>query len=97
MLTQAAAGGGGVWEAIGSIGAAGLSALGVVLAGIVAARASASTAQTANEATRVTDDCEALVRALARAYDEMRVWARNPVGDPPEPNERVRRFYETGL
>ncbi len=104
-------GGGGLWGAIGEIGAAALSALGLIVAGIVAARATASAARTSTQAqealetartttpptaSRELGDCEGLVRALARAYDELRFWARNPEGPPPEPNERVRRFYDTG-
>ncbi|MFC4328389.1 hypothetical protein ACFPC0_11175 [Streptomyces andamanensis] len=84
------------------MGAAAFSALGLVVAGIVAARATASAARTSTEATqavaaaRTEGDCEALVRALARSYDELRLWARNPAGEPPEPTERARRYLETG-
>ncbi|MEV6400931.1 hypothetical protein AB0M39_40170 [Streptomyces sp. NPDC051907] len=98
------AGGGSIWSAVGEVGAAGLSALGLVLAGIVAARATASAARTSNEAqeavraskTAELAERDLLVRALARSYDEMRAWAKNPVGPPPEPNERTRLFIETG-
>jgi hypothetical protein len=91
----------GLWDAVGSIGAAAFSALGLVLAGVVAARATQSAQRTTHEATEAVrtgkaGDCEALVRALARSYDELRLWARNPVGDPPEPTERARRYFETG-
>lgn len=95
------AGTGGAWDAVGNIGAAALSALGLILAGVMASRATASAGRTSREAQQVASgqtvaDCEALVRALARAYDELRLWSRSPVGPPPEPNERVRRFLDTG-
>lgn len=93
--------GGGVWDAVGNIGAAAFSALGLVVAGITAARATSSAARTTTEAEEAVrsgraGDCEALVRSLARSYDELRLWARDPVGEPPEPNERARRYFETG-
>jgi hypothetical protein len=93
--------GAGLWDAVGNIGAAAFSALGLVVAGVVAARGSSSAARTTIEAQDAvrqgkTGDCEALVRALARSYDELRLWARHPVGDPPEPTERARRYFETG-
>jgi hypothetical protein len=95
-------GGGGVWSAVGDIGAAALSAAGLVVAGVVAARSTASAARTTREAEQAVrtgraGDCEALVRALARSYDELRLWVANPVGEPPEPPERARRYFETGL
>jgi hypothetical protein len=91
----------GLWDAVGSIGAAAFSALGLVVAGVVAARATSSAARTTNEAQEAVragraGDCEALVRALARSYDELRLWAAHPVGDPPEPTERARRYFDTG-
>lgn len=91
----------GMWDAVGNIGAAAFSALGLVVAGVVAARATSAASRTttqAQEAVRAgrAGDCEALVRALARSYDELRLWARNPVGEPPEPTERARRYFETG-
>lgn len=91
----------GLWDAVGSVGAAAFSALGLVVAGVVATRATSSAARTTHEAeeavrTGKAGDCEALVRALARSYDELRVWVRHPEGDPPEPTERARRYFETG-
>lgn len=98
------ASGSGVWSAVGELGAAGLSALGLVVAGVVAARATASASRTSSEAQEAVrtarakqiEDLEQLVRALARSYDELRLWVLNPAGPAPEPNARVRRFYETG-
>lgn len=92
---------GELWGAVGNIGAAAFSALGLVVAGIVAARATSSAARTTNEATEAvaagrTGDCEALVRALARSYDELWLWAQNPVGEPPQPTERAKRYFDTG-
>jgi hypothetical protein len=94
---------GGEWgSAVGSIGAAALSAVGLVVAGVIAARATAQATRTTHEAegaARASDhaaDCEALVRALARAYDELRLWAQHPHGEPPRPNERARRYFDTG-
>lgn len=93
---------GDLWQAVGNIGAAFFSALGLVVAGIVATRATASAARTTNEAQQAVragaagGDCEALVRALARSYDELRLWAVNPVGEPPEPTERARQYLDGG-
>ncbi len=96
------AGAGGLWGAVADIGAAGLSALGLVVAGVVAAKATASAARTSSEAQDAVragskGECEALVRALARSYDELRVWADHPVGAPPVATERARRYFETGM
>lgn len=91
----------GLWDAVGQLGAAAFSALGLVIAGVVAARATSSAARSSHEATEAVragraGDCEALVRALARSYDELRLWAQNPVGSPPEPTERARKYFDTG-
>lgn len=91
----------GLWDAVGTMGAAAFSAVGLVVAGVVAARATSAAARTTNEATEAVrqgraGDCEALVRSLARSYDELRLWSRNPEGEPPEPTERARRYFETG-
>jgi hypothetical protein len=37
-----------------------------------------------------------LVRALGRAYENLRDWAAAPVGPPPEPEERVKEYLRTG-
>jgi hypothetical protein len=39
----------------------------------------------------------ALVRSLGRAYEGLWRWAQNPVGDPPEPEDRVKDYLRTGV
>lgn len=39
---------------------------------------------------------EALVRAFSLTVDELYVWARTPVGAPPEPHELVKEYNRTG-
>ncbi|MFI6986305.1 hypothetical protein ACIBSV_48180 [Embleya sp. NPDC050154] len=38
-----------------------------------------------------------LLRALARAYEGLYRWARDPVGPPPEPEDRVKEYLRTGV
>jgi len=38
-----------------------------------------------------------LLRALVRAYESLYRWAREPVGPPPEPEERVKEYLRTGV
>jgi hypothetical protein len=89
-------------SAVGTIGAAALSAVGLVVAGVMAARATASATRTTQQAQDVAQasahnaDCETLVRALARAYDQLLIWSQHQQGEPPQPNERARRYFETG-
>lgn len=95
---------GSVWGAVSELGAAGLSALGLVVAGVVAARATASASRTSTQAQEAMAQARAaelvekdrLVWALARSYEDLRGWAKDPVGVPPEPNERTRLYFETG-
>ncbi|MFH8405590.1 hypothetical protein ACH4FX_12555 [Streptomyces sp. NPDC018019] len=39
---------------------------------------------------------EALVRAYSWTVDALYRWARDPVGDPPEPHRLVKEYNDTG-
>lgn len=38
-----------------------------------------------------------LLRALTRAYEGLYRWVREPVGPPPEPEDRVKEYLRTGV
>lgn len=39
----------------------------------------------------------ALVRSLGRAYEALWRWAQHPIGDAPEPDDRVKEYLRTGV
>jgi hypothetical protein len=38
-----------------------------------------------------------LVRSLGRAYEQLYQWASAPVGEPPDPEDRVKEYLRTGV
>jgi hypothetical protein len=41
--------------------------------------------------------CESLLRAFSSTVDDLYRWARNPVGEPPEPHDLVKEYNRTGV
>jgi hypothetical protein len=41
--------------------------------------------------------CESLIRAFSWTYDELYRWARDPVGEPPQPHPLVDEYNRTGV